>query len=193
VKIHAPEPATWVIKQTKVGSGETYQMKDNAGKIKDNNKIRVLAVGLGQEESARLSAIFSRSEWPSCPGLEWNLEAAQSLRAAASAMGKEGLQIVVCEKDLGAASWREMLDQVRQQTDPPALIVASRMADEYLWAEALNLGAYDVLAAPFEPAEVMRVLSSACLHRIHRKELAASKAMRALTNRAAFVAASQAG
>jgi hypothetical protein len=31
--------------------------------------------------------------------------------------------------------------------DPPVLIVTSRLADEYLWAEALNPGAYDVLAS----------------------------------------------
>jgi hypothetical protein len=41
--------------------------------------------------------------------------------------------------------------------------VGSRSADEFLWAEALNLGAYDVLARPFEPSEVMRTLSLAWL------------------------------
>jgi CheY-like chemotaxis protein len=38
--------------------------------------------------------------------------------------------------------------------DPPMLIVTSRLADDYLWAEALNLGAYDVLAKPFDASEV---------------------------------------
>ena len=48
--------------------------------------------------------------------------------------------------------------------DPPVLIVTSRLADEYLWAEALNLGAYDVLAKPFDASEVIRVLYSAWRH-----------------------------
>jgi len=49
---------------------------------------------------------------------------------------------------------------------PPAidLIVTCRLADEYLWAEALNVGAYDVLAKPFDAAEVNRVVSLAWLH-----------------------------
>jgi len=165
-------------------------MNGKGGKVKENNRIRVLSVGLGQEDNSRLAAIFARSEWPSCPRGEWKLEAASSLRAAASTLASEAAQIVVCEKNLGSGSWRDVLDEVGRQTDPPALIVASRMADDYLWAEALNLGAYDVLAAPFDPAEVVRVLSSAWLHRMHRKEIATAKSIRSLTNRAAYVAAS---
>ena len=164
-------------------------MKGNPGKGKEINQIKVLSVGLGHEDSAGLAAIFRRSEWPSCPDSEWKLQTSASLPSAVSALDKEGPQIVVCEKDLGEDSWRDLLDQVCKLSDPPALIVASRVADEYLWAEALNLGAYDVLAAPFEPAEVVRVLSSAWLHRKHRNEVA-SKAMRAtMSSRAAFFAA----
>jgi DNA-binding response OmpR family regulator len=41
--------------------------------------------------------------------------------------------------------------------------VTSRHADDRLWAEALNLGAWDVLAKPFDPGEVVRVVNLACL------------------------------
>ena len=41
------------------------------------------------------------------------------------------------------------------------MIVTSRLADERLWAEALNLGAYDVLAKPFDRTEAMRVVAAA--------------------------------
>jgi DNA-binding response OmpR family regulator len=54
-----------------------------------------------------------------------------------------------------------MLQQLRNMKDPPFLIVASPFADERLWAEALNVGAYDVLAKPFDANEVIRTLSSA--------------------------------
>jgi DNA-binding response OmpR family regulator len=43
-------------------------------------------------------------------------------------------------------------------------MVTSRLADERLWAEALNLGAYDVLAKPFDGREVIRILSLAWQH-----------------------------
>ena len=58
--------------------------------------------------------------------------------------------------------------------DPPLLIVTSRFADERLWAEALNVGAYDVLAKPFERDEVNRVLTSAWVRRARATARAAS-------------------
>jgi hypothetical protein len=45
------------------------------------------------------------------------------------------------------------------------LVVASHCADEFLWAEVLNLGGYDVLAQPFEDGDVLRVLASALRER----------------------------
>jgi DNA-binding response OmpR family regulator len=62
---------------------------------------------------------------------------------------------------LPPGSWKDVLEQVTILPDPPSLIVTSRLADERLWAEALNLGAYDVLAKPFDSAEAMRVIGAA--------------------------------
>jgi DNA-binding response OmpR family regulator len=56
-----------------------------------------------------------------------------------------------------------MLEVLTPLSNPPFLIVTSRTADERLWAEALNLGAYDVLAKPYNQAEVIRVVSLAWL------------------------------
>jgi DNA-binding response OmpR family regulator len=41
------------------------------------------------------------------------------------------------------------------------LIVVSRLANESLWAEVLNLGGFDVLALPFDREELERVTLSA--------------------------------
>ena len=57
-----------------------------------------------------------------------------------------------------------MLDHISLLPDPPLLIVTSRLADERLWAEALNLGAWDVLAKPFDADEVIRIVSIAWQH-----------------------------
>jgi DNA-binding response OmpR family regulator len=47
---------------------------------------------------------------------------------------------------------------------PPKLIVTSRLADERLWSEVLNLGGFDVLAQPFNPREALRCIGEACHH-----------------------------
>ena len=54
--------------------------------------------------------------------------------------------VVICERDLSPGSWVDMLKEGRLLPNAPSLIVTSRLADDKLWAEALNLGAYDVLA-----------------------------------------------
>jgi hypothetical protein len=49
--------------------------------------------------------------------------------------------------------------------------VTSSCADEYLWAEVLNLGGFDVIAQPFNPEELRHILLSACLRRLARADL----------------------
>ena len=55
-----------------------------------------------------------------------------------------------------------MLEHISLFPDPPLLIVTSGLADARLWAEALNLGTYDVLAKPFDATEVIRIVRLAC-------------------------------
>jgi FixJ family two-component response regulator len=62
-------------------------------------------------------------------------------------------------------TWRDILNQVLSGAEPTPVVVTSRLADEYLWAEVLNLGGWDVLAKPFHEQEVLHVLDSAWLHR----------------------------
>ena len=70
--------------------------------------------------------------------------------------------VMLCERDLPDGTWRELWEQVRGQDVPPSLIVASRLADDQLWAEVLNLGGYDVLPKPLDPVELRRVVENAC-------------------------------
>ena len=58
-----------------------------------------------------------------------------------------------------------MLGHFKGLLHPPALIVTSRLADERRWAEALNLGAWDVLAKPLDRREVLRSVRAACQYR----------------------------
>ncbi len=94
---------------------------------------------------------------------------ARSLTSAKTELhNRSSIPVVLCERDLAPESWREMLEHLRQMDDPPLLVVISRLADERLWAEALNLGAHDVLAKPFDASEVTRILSLAWLRWRHR-------------------------
>jgi hypothetical protein len=60
-------------------------------------------------------------------------------------------------------AWVELLTATRHLEHPPKVIVASRQADDRLWAEVLHLGGYDVLPLPLEVQEVMRTVGMAWL------------------------------
>ena len=60
--------------------------------------------------------------------------------------------------------WKDVLELTSEMNEPAQLIVLSRDGDERLWAEVLNLGAWDVLIKPFHPKEVYRTIHSAWQH-----------------------------
>jgi DNA-binding NtrC family response regulator len=134
--------------------------------------INILWLNSAAEDWQSLWTIFEHHERDLCPGMEWSLIAGSTWASAEKAMGGEGIPVVLCESEpepqSGAAAtadgWRELLDLIRELPNPPVLIVTSRLADDRLWAEALNLGAYDVLAEPFNEAEVVRTVSRAWDH-----------------------------
>jgi DNA-binding NtrC family response regulator len=138
------------------------------GKTKSAN-VTVFHVGPQDQDLQALADILDRTDWKLCPGTRWNLAATEDMRSATARLTKEKVPIVLCERDSVSGSWKDMLESVGKFSAPPVLIVISRTADEYLWAEALNLGAYDVLAKPYHPAEVVRVLSMAWLHWNNRR------------------------
>jgi DNA-binding response OmpR family regulator len=86
---------------------------------------------------------------------------ADRLSDAISLFKRRKISLVICERDLPDGDWRDMLSQMKDLIPAARLVVASRLADERLWAEVLNLGGYDVLAKPFSAQEVTHVIESA--------------------------------
>ena len=65
--------------------------------------------------------------------------------------------MTICDTEIADGNWQVLLANLQSRSHPPHLIVSSRLADERLWAEVLNLGGYDVLVQPFDCGEVLRV------------------------------------
>ncbi len=93
----------------------------------------------------------------------WLVKTALTLDAALPLLQECTLPAVLCEKELGSLTWKDALAKLATLPVPPLLIVTSQLADDYLWAEALNLGAFDVLAKPFAGEELVRALRTAYL------------------------------
>jgi len=113
----------------------------------------ILSVSPIEDDHNCLERIFSQ--------LRWTLHKALTLSYAIAFLAENHAPVVICECDLAPGTWKDLLDWAMVLPQPPCVIVTSRLADDYLWAEALNVGAYDVLAKPFERAEVIRIVSLA--------------------------------
>jgi len=114
--------------------------------------IPVLVIGLTGPESGELRAILRPPQWEIC-------EAAAG-EEAGHLLDQRRIPVAICDAK-AAGDWQELLRDWQNRVSPPHLIVSSRCADERLWAEVLNLGAYDLLAQPFDPSEVLRVAGAA--------------------------------
>jgi DNA-binding response OmpR family regulator len=118
--------------------------------------ITLLSVSPHEEDHIFLQSLFGHSRW--------TVLRAPNLLSADALLQTSDPSVVVCECDLMPGTWSDLLSHVQALPQPPSFIVTSRLADDLLWAKALNLGAYDVLAKPFERAELLRSVRMAWEH-----------------------------
>jgi len=91
----------------------------------------------------------------------WTLHLVHTLGSALTMLRERPIPVVIAERALPCGDWRDLFAALQLLPHHPLLVVTSRLADEELWAEVLNLGGHDVLAKPFRAAEVQWVLENA--------------------------------
>jgi DNA-binding response OmpR family regulator len=96
-------------------------------------------------------------------GSPWIPAAAANRHDAIDLMSRSRVSVVFCDSTLVDGTWQDVLGDMRRDDDAAPLIVTSRLADDCLWAEVLNVGGYDVLAKPFIGREVSHVLTNISL------------------------------
>lgn len=118
--------------------------------------VSALLVGCHPESRLLLHAVFKKQGW--------RLHEASDRKRALECLERQPVQVVVADAEVSGWTWKRVLQDLQRMTKPPQLVVTSRLADDFLWSEVLNRGGYDVLAEPFQPEEVERVISSARRH-----------------------------
>ena len=120
-------------------------------------RVTILFVGSLLEDHLSIRSILSHSKW--------GLHHAFGCKDAIGVLQRHSVPVVICASDLPDGDWKLFREESGRLPCPPCLIVASRVVDAKLWGrlwgEVLNLGAYDLLATPFDPGEVLRVGSLA--------------------------------
>lgn len=121
-----------------------------------DSTVTVLSVSPSAIAQNRLSHIFGHTNW--------KLETADSCYDALRRLRELHTAVVVCEHKLPDGGWQDLLNGVLDLPSPPNVIVTAPDADDVLWSDVLNRGGYDVLVRPFDPSEVVRIISLAWMN-----------------------------
>ncbi len=131
-------------------------MKKQPGIANSIGLLTLLSVSPLDQDHTSLQAIADRSRW--------KLLKAGGVQSALTLLRRHKIPVVVCERDLSPETWLDLLDDIKGLPHPPFFIVISRLADERLWSDALQMGAWDVLAKPFARTEVIASVETAWQH-----------------------------
>jgi DNA-binding response OmpR family regulator len=119
---------------------------------------RILSVSADEADHVALRRIINRSRW--------RLVTAGTCAEAIRSLCNESVRVVFCERSLPDGEWQDVLSEISKFAVPPRVAVVSRLADERLWLEVLNLGGHDVLSKPLVEDELRNVLGSLPPHSV---------------------------
>ena len=117
-------------------------------------KSRILFVSGHRDDAREISQMLQL--------LPMALDHAGTLEQARKQLRQGEYDILLTEAALPDGNWLDALHLARECPHDLQVIVTDPHADARLWSEALNMGAYDLLAQPFYEPEVRRILYNAC-------------------------------
>jgi DNA-binding response OmpR family regulator len=103
----------------------------------------------------------------------WEVYHAGNALDARAALHRRRIDVVVVDCEIGdGSSWRDVLGEIQHLGGRQPVVMTSRLADDRLWAEVLNLGGYDLLMKPFDVTETIRVMTMAARRSVDRGAVA---------------------
>ncbi|HLH42803.1 MAG TPA: response regulator [Bryobacteraceae bacterium] len=114
---------------------------------------KILCISASLEDHDALRRILAE------PG--WRIISANSCQQAIQCLCRDRVEVILCDANLPDATWRDILSQIADLTNPPALIVAGGEPDVDLRAQVRALGGCDVLAKPLSQEQARSVLYAA--------------------------------
>lgn len=125
--------------------------------IKMTKQTKILVVD--DEEVVRLS--FARS----LAGEHCNVEMVSSGQDALQAMGQRSFDVVLLDLMMPGMSGMTVLKTIKQKWPESEVIIITGYPAVETAKEAVTLGAYDYLAKPTGPDDIIRVANGAMLHK----------------------------
>jgi hypothetical protein len=92
---------------------------------------------------------------------EWRIGRAQSLDEVRNQSATVPAPIVIYERDWDGGDWRTALAKLYEIPAKPCVLLASRVADDYLWQEVVRNHGYDILPKAAPDEKLVRILKFA--------------------------------
>lgn len=80
---------------------------------------------------------------------------ASRLSDCQEALAGQNVNLIFCDKRLSDGSYKDLLAMTRGFKNPVRVVVTSRLADWDEYLEALHHGAFDLIASPCQPTDVL--------------------------------------
>jgi DNA-binding NtrC family response regulator len=90
-----------------------------------------------------------------------NISVAGNFLDGQQKLATQPYDLLFVDAELPGGSWQRLLQAVLKSDRACEVIVCSRCADERLWADVLQSGAYDLISEPFQEREVARIAQCA--------------------------------
>ena len=114
------------------------------------NALRLLALTRDAGEWQSLARIAEAEKWI----LFWADSPAQAYKIVT----RHQVPVVICDRDLRGEDWRSVLVGFSKLSPPVCTLLASEVADEYLWREMVRNKGFEILTKPFDPEKVIRTV-----------------------------------
>jgi DNA-binding NtrC family response regulator len=112
--------------------------------------VSILAVTRDPEEWKVLESIAGKENWL----LFW----AHDADLAYELIRRHRIQIVIYDRNVNGEDWRTIVAHFAKIYPPVCTLLASEVADEYLWREVVHNKGFEVLTKPFDPEKVIRTV-----------------------------------
>jgi DNA-binding NtrC family response regulator len=116
------------------------------------------AVLLVTAEPCNLSCFMA---W--CRNSDISVSVLHSCRDAVRKFFREHFTLVFCDERLPDGSWKDVLGHIIVLPDAPRFVVLLPSFDPAVWADVINLGAYEALARPLDQGEMQHLAEQAGL------------------------------
>ena len=121
-----------------------------------SERLRVLLLGSNEEETRLLREALSR---------ETELAAAWSPEELFGLLPLASYDAFLCDRDSQEGAWREVCVEVKRKYPDLPIIVLSRCGGEKEWVEALEVGCFDLVCAPYFNRQILSVIEHAVASR----------------------------